>query len=207
MGIEQLRGAFEDRKSGIVVPSQVEWVTRDVRRAAVLILLSEKNPDVVLTERAATLRMHPRQISFPGGGLESGEDAVAAALREAREEIGVNPGNIKVEGLMPATRIDVSKFDVTAVLATWEGRDDIAAVDPHEVAAVHRVALTDLADPGARFTATLPVGHRGPAFSVEGLFIWGFTAHLLSDVLDLGGWTQPWDHGHEIEVPDLLWKN
>lgn len=189
-----------------MVPEHTERGTRGVRSAAVLILLSESGPDVVLTERSATLRSHPRQISFPGGGLEPGENAVEAALREAREEVGLDTESVRVLGAMPPALLNASSFDVTAVLGTWDGAGTVAVVDPGEVAAVHRVAMEELADPGVRFTATLPIGYRGPAFAAGGLFIWGFTAHLLNDVLDLGGWTRPWDELHEIEVPALLWK-
>ncbi len=206
MGIEQLRSVFEKRESGLLAPRDTEHVTRDARKAAVLILLSETGPDIVLTERAATLRSHPRQISFPGGRLEPGENAIDAALRETREEVGLDPASVRVLGAMPPAHVTASSFDVTAVLGTWDGHGGVAVVDPGEVTAVHRVAMDELADPGSRFTATLPIGYRGPAFSAGGLFIWGFTAHLLNDVLDLGGWTRPWDERHEIEVPALLWK-
>lgn len=178
----------------------------DSRKAAVLILLSEPGIDVVLTERSATLRSHPSQVAFPGGGLDPGEHAIDAALREANEEVGLNPALVNVLGLLPPSYVNASSFDVTAVVGTWDGTEQLDVVDPGEVAAVHRVSIDELAAPENRFSATLPMGYRGPAFSADGLFIWGFTAHLLNDVLDLGGWAQPWDQGHEIEVPARLWR-
>ena len=93
------------------------------------------------------------------------------------------------------------------MVGTWEGNERLSVVDPGEVASVHRVSIDELAAPENRFSATLPMGYRGPAFTADGLFIWGFTAHLLNDVLDLGGWAQPWDEYHEIEVPPRLWRS
>ena len=186
------------------------------RKAAVLILLSEPggdalltepNIDVVLTERSSTLRSHPSQVAFPGGRLDPGERAVDAALREANEEVGVRPASVRVLGVLPPSQVNASSFDVTAVVGTWDGKERLSVVDPGEVASVHRVSIDELAAPENRFAATLPMGYRGPAFSANGLFIWGFTAHLLNDVLDLGGWAQPWDEHHEIEVPPRLWRS
>lgn len=193
-----------------------------VRKAAVLILLSEPGAgtllaepaslassgvDVVLTERSATLRSHPSQVAFPGGGLDPGERAIDAALREANEEVGLNPALVKILGTLPPSQVNASSFDVTAVVGTWAGNERLSVVDPGEVASVHRVSIDELAAPENRFSATLPMGYRGPAFTADGLFIWGFTAHLLNDVLDLGGWAQPWDEYHEIEVPPRLWRS
>ena len=193
-----------------------------VRKAAVLILLSEPGAgallaepaslassgvDVVLTERSATLRSHPSQVAFPGGGLDPGERAIDAALREANEEVGLNPALVKILGTLPPSQVNASSFDVTAVVGTWAGNERLSVVDPGEVASVHRVSIDELAAPENRFSATLPMGYRGPAFTADGLFIWGFTAHLLNDVLDLGGWAQPWDEDHEIEVPPRLWRS
>lgn len=243
MGIEQLResvrvndltGYLLDR-SGASLRSaggraNIEGRARDrrvssgnqVRKAAVLILLSEPGAgallaepaslassgvDVVLTERSATLRSHPSQVAFPGGGLDPGERAIDAALREANEEVGLNPALVKILGTLPPSQVNASSFDVTAVVGTWAGNERLSVVDPGEVASVHRVSIDELAAPENRFSATLPMGYRGPAFTADGLFIWGFTAHLLNDVLDLGGWAQPWDEYHEIEVPPRLWRS
>lgn len=203
-----------------------------VRRAAVLMLLSDSSlatsdhgadlaggaddsrevavgfdPDVVLTERAASLRSHPSQIAFPGGGLDSGETAVDAALRETHEEIGLAPASVHVLGALPDAHVNASRFDVTVVVGTWSGDQPVSAVDPNEVASVHRVRVRDLADPHNRVTATLPQGYEGPAFQVDGVFVWGFTAHVLDHALELGGWSLPWDREHRVEVPVNLWRS
>jgi hypothetical protein len=95
----------------------------------------------------------------------------------------------------------VSKFSVTPVLAHWEKSSPVRAVDFGETASVARVAIADLVDPANRFQITkLGTGYRGPAFSVDGMFVWGFTAGLLSALLTLGGWEREWDRD---DVRDL----
>ena len=175
------------------------------RRSAVLMLFGPDprgGEDVVLTERAHTMRSHAAQVSFPGGGLEDGDAGpIDAALREAEEEIGLPARSVTVLGSLPEAHVTVSRFQVTAVVAQWDGRAPIAAVGLDEVAGVHRIGVADLTDPAHRATATLPIGYRGPAFVVGDLFIWGFTAHLVDHVLDIAGWAQPWDRSRELAVP------
>lgn len=176
----------------------------DGRPAAVLILLGEDphhGPDVLLMERASTLRDHAGQVAFPGGGVDAGDaDAVAAALREAEEETGLAPSGVVPLALLPDLFIPPSGFVVTPVLAHWENPTQVHAVDSGETAAVVRVPLQALADPGNRLLVRHPSGITGPAFTVAGLLVWGFTGGLLSALLDLGGWSRPWDTGR---VKDL----
>lgn len=174
------------------------------RPAAVLMLLSPDavGPRLLFIERATTLRTHAGQIAFPGGAAETTDaDLVATALREAHEETGLDPDGVEVLGSLPPAHVAVSGFDVTAVVA-WETRPtDLSRLDPREVAAVHLVAVADLADPVIRARARHPSGYVGPAFVLGELVIWGLTAHLVSAVLDLGGWERPWDTAKIIEVP------
>ena len=79
----------------------------------------------------------------------------------------------------------------------------VAAVDPLEVARVERVPLAELLDPANRFRVRHPSGYVGPGFSASGLFVWGFTAGLLSRLLALAGLEQPWDTSRVRPVPDL----
>ena len=175
---------------------------RGPRPAAVLLMLSDADrPDITFTERAHTLRHHPGQISLPGGALEPGETPVEAALREAEEEIGLPAAAVTVLGSLPEAHVTVSRFQVTAVVAQWDGRAPIAAVGLDEVADVHRIGVTELTDPAHRATAALGNGYRGPAFVFGELFIWGFTAHLVDHVLDVAGWSRPWDRSRELPVP------
>ncbi len=159
---------------------------------------------VVLTERAHSLRAHPGQVSFPGGRVDdTDEHTVAAALREAEEEVGVDPTSVTIVHDFPALYLSPSRNAVTPVLAWWHAPGPLAAVDVAEVARVVRVPVADLLDPAHRFTAVFGP-FKGPGFEVDGLFVWGFTAMLLSALLDLGGLTLPWDEGHERELPERV---
>jgi 8-oxo-dGTP pyrophosphatase MutT (NUDIX family) len=174
------------------------------RPAAVLILLGEREagPDVLLLRRADTLGSHAGQVAFPGGGADEGDGGpVGTALREAEEETGVDPAGVRPLAILPELFVPVSRFSVTPVLAHWEKSSPVRAVDFGETASVARVAIADLVDPANRFQITkLGTGYRGPAFSVDGMFVWGFTAGLLSALLSLGGWEREWDRD---DVRDL----
>jgi 8-oxo-dGTP pyrophosphatase MutT (NUDIX family) len=184
-----------------------------VRGSAVLILLADGNdadgPDVLLTERAWTLRSHAGQMSFPGGRVdpEDGtgvEGLIRTALREAEEETGLDPAGVEVFAVWPSLWVPVSNFAVSPVLGWWREPSPVAVVDPAEVASVHRVAIQALADPANRISCLHPSGFTGPAFTVGDLFIWGFTAGLLDKLLKLGGWARDWDPGNVVPLPDRL---
>ncbi len=162
----------------------------------------EHGPDVLLLRRADTLGAHAGQVAFPGGGAENVDAGpVDTALREAREETGVDPSGVRPVALLPELYVPVSGFAVTPVLAHWHRPSPVHPVDYRETAAVARVPVTELADPANRFQVRKPGGGwYGPAFEVGGLFVWGFTAGLLSVLLELGGWAREWD---ATDVRDL----
>jgi 8-oxo-dGTP pyrophosphatase MutT (NUDIX family) len=179
------------------------------RRAAVLVLFGEDQahgPDVLLVERARTLRAHAGQVAFPGGGADPQDvDVVATALREAEEETGVEPGGVAPLAVLPELFVPPSGFVVTPVLAHWERPVAVHAVDKAETARVLRAPLADLTDPANRLHVHHPSGVTGPAFTVAGLLVWGFTGGLLSALLDRGGWARPWDTGRVVEL-DAAWS-
>jgi 8-oxo-dGTP pyrophosphatase MutT (NUDIX family) len=171
--------------------------------SAVLILLGEggDGPDVLLMQRAATLRHHAGQPSFPGGVTEPEDtDPVATALREANEEVGLDPDSVTVVTSLPELWINVTNYRVTPVLAWWHASHPILAIDPAEVAMVARIPLRELADPANRVRARHPSGYIGPAFDMDGLLVWGFTAGVLATVLRLGGWERPWEPGRVVDL-------
>jgi 8-oxo-dGTP pyrophosphatase MutT (NUDIX family) len=189
------------------------------RGAAVLILFGPTGVDdagvngagvddagvaVLLTQRSVGLRAHPGQVAFPGGAVDPADASpVAAALREAVEETGLDPAGVDVLGSMPPLFLPPSGFVVTPVLAWWPDPSPVRAVDPQEVARVVRVPLSDLLEPANRFTVQHPSGYAGPGFAVDGLFVWGFTAGLLARVLAEAGLERPWDTSRFEPLPEL----
>jgi 8-oxo-dGTP pyrophosphatase MutT (NUDIX family) len=181
------------------------------RRSAVLMLFAgaglgpgPDGVDVLLTERASTLRTHAGQVAFPGGRIDPGDAGPgAAALREACEETGLHPGGVRVIAELPHRYLPVSDYAVTPVLAWWHAPSPVGVQDPAEVARVVRVPVPELVDPTNRFRARHPSGFTAPAFRARGLFVWGFTAVLLHRLLQLTGWERPWNLDRVVDVPLL----
>ncbi len=175
------------------------------RPSAVLILFgpgAEGGEDVVLTERSHSMRSHAGQVSFPGGAIDPVDAGpVSAALREAQEEVGLDPAGVQVVAELPALYLPPSNFVVTPVLAWWAQPSPISVVDHLEVARVLRAPLSELTDPARRFTVSHPSGFVGPAFDVDGLLVWGFTAGLLSKVIELAGLERSWDRADHRPLP------
>jgi 8-oxo-dGTP pyrophosphatase MutT (NUDIX family) len=178
------------------------------RQSAVLILFgpdAEGGEDVVLTERSRSMRSHAGQVSFPGGSIDPVDSGpVSAALREAQEEVGLDPAGVQVVAELPALYLPPSNFVVTPILAWWAQPSPIGIVDRLEVARVIRAPLSELTDPARRFTVSHPSGFVGPAFDVDGVLVWGFTAELLSKVIELAGLERSWDRGDPRPLPAHL---
>ncbi|MFT4042820.1 MAG: CoA pyrophosphatase [Gordonia sp. (in: high G+C Gram-positive bacteria)] len=190
------------------------WVTTpsgNRRAAAVLVLFggdAQPDPDypgglpfdadVLLTERAATLRQHSGQVAFPGGAFDSGENyPVGTALREAAEETGLSSTGVDVIATLPSCAVPVSGFDVRPVIAHWREPSPVRVMDPGETSRVVRVNLRSLLSPENRFQVRRSVAgaktYQGPAFFVDGLLVWGFTGGLLAAMSAAAGWDVPWD--------------
>ncbi|HWS33430.1 MAG TPA: CoA pyrophosphatase [Actinoplanes sp.] len=176
------------------------------RASAVLVLLGEDEPgrpDLLILQRAATMRNHAGQPAFPGGATDPEDiDAAATALREADEEVGLDQSSAEVLALLPDLWIPVSGFVVTPVLAWWRKPHQVHPLQATEVAHVDRLPISELADPQNRIRVRHPSGWIGPAFQVRGLLVWGFTAGVIAALLDMAGWTIPWEPGRVVELPD-----
>jgi 8-oxo-dGTP pyrophosphatase MutT (NUDIX family) len=152
--------------------------------------------ELLLVQRPGHLRQHAGQVGLPGGAVEPGDaDGVAAALREAQEEVGLDPASVRVLGSLDRHYLPVSDFDVLPVVGLWDGRAPLRP-SPAEVAGILRPTLRQLADPANH--GTLPISRiigeeavraRGvgdpgtPVFWVGETLVWGFTAGLLVGVL------------------------
>ena len=180
------------------------------RPGAVLMLFGEgeDGPDLLLTERAHDMRSHPGQVSFPGGSVDpTDESPVAAALREAEEEVGLDPSTVDVLATLPELWLPPSNFAVTPVLAWWRENSPVRVVDPAEVHAVFRTPISELLDPEHRVTVTHPMGYSSPGFLIgadKDVLLWGFTAGLINKLFDFVGLTLPWDASVTRELPGYM---
>lgn len=185
------------------VPRVVRPPATGGRRSAVLVLFGAgpDGPDLLYIQKNEGLRRHAGQPAFPGGKVEDSDDGpVAAALREAAEETGLDPAGVDVVGTLPELFVAASQYRVVPVLAWWRVPTAVRPVDIGEIAAVERISVAALADPANRLMLKFPSGRSGPAFRIDSMLIWGFTALITDRLLALGGWERPWD---AVTVRDL----
>ncbi|MBZ0128584.1 MAG: CoA pyrophosphatase [Rhodobacteraceae bacterium] len=169
-----------DLNPGVVGP----WPVADkLRPAAVLVPLIEspRGVNVILTKRSSHLKHHPGQIAFPGGKVDATDaDEVAAALREAEEEIALLASNVEVMGRMPFHQT-VTSFQITPVVGRVVD-PFIARPEAGEVAEVFEVPLAYLADPANYLIEGRYWGgihRRYYAIPYGPYYIWGATARIL----------------------------
>jgi len=196
---------------GRLAPLDARWApVGDERPSAVVALLSlAQDPDLVLTLRASGLDYHSGQICLPGGGREPGDLSPAdTALREAMEEIGLPPSSVRPVGQLRTRQIVASHNRVVPVVGLWSGTDPLSVSDKAEVETILRWPISDLADPDHRVTVRHPLGGMGPAWQIDDLFLWGFTAYVVDALIRLANWEHPWDTTNVVAIPPrFLGKN
>ncbi|MDA8357066.1 MAG: CoA pyrophosphatase [Actinomycetota bacterium] len=168
------------------------------RSAAVLVALFDDagGARVLLTRRSRTLRHHRGEVSFPGGRIEPGETPLEAARREAQEEIGLDPELVRPAGGLARVRTFSSGSLIVPVVGSLDRRPRLVA-NPGEVARVFDVGLAELMAEGVfheeRWPPRGPLGDRVSGgrpfpvwfFEVDGETIWGATARILVDLLEV----------------------
>lgn len=177
-------------EGGHLSPALRAVLDQPARAASVLLPLLERRGGltVLFTERAAHLKDHAGQISFPGGRIaERGETAVDAALREAREEIGLDPAEVEILGPLDDF-LTGTGFVITPVVGYVASGTFVAAPDPTEVASVFEVPLDFICEPASIVEAYRErLGTRFRTYELQhgGYRIWGATAAILVSFRDL----------------------
>jgi 8-oxo-dGTP pyrophosphatase MutT (NUDIX family) len=202
--IDPLERVLRDRLAGTLpgleaqlkfapVPSGAGWdprrVPEDARLAAALLLLypHEDGIAIPLTVRATGLTRHAGQISLPGGATDEGETLAEAALREASEEIGVDPSSVRVLGELTPVHVLVSGFTLHPVVGVTDRRPEFTAA-PGEVDEILEVSLDLLRDAsrirrGTRVREGIAIEY--PYFDLAGHQVWGATAMVLGEFICL----------------------
>jgi 8-oxo-dGTP pyrophosphatase MutT (NUDIX family) len=181
----RLRDALErgrQRRPILLEGDVLEGAEGDLMPAAVLVAVVDRpSPTVILTERPKTMRKHPGQISFPGGRIDPGDEGpVAAALREAEEEIGLPRNAVEVIGIADLYRT-VTGFEVTPVVGVVPPGLPLEP-QPGEVAAMFEAPLDYLLEPRHQIVRTVQWQGRERCYyeiEWEGRRIWGATAAMI----------------------------
>jgi 8-oxo-dGTP pyrophosphatase MutT (NUDIX family) len=196
-----------DVLAAITAANASATLTGAKRDAAVLVLFSgpfdspsgglPPDADLLLTVRASTLRQHAGQAAFPGGAADPGDGGpVGTALREAEEETGIDVTRLQPLLMLDRMFIPPSGFHVVPVLAYSPDPGPVRVVDERETAIVARVPVRAFVNPANRlmvYRRENTSRFAGPAFLLDQMLVWGFTGQVISAILEVAGWAEPWD--------------
>ncbi len=201
-----------DRLARDLGTADVPEIAGDARVGATLALVAdvrEGDIEIVYTKRREDMRTHPGQISFPGGRLDDGETVPEAALREAKEEVALDPTTVTLLGALPSFYVPPSRFWLQTVVGRWDDPHDLMAAEG-EVAEIICVRLSELTDPARWRCVRLSAGGGSWAWRLDGgHLLWGATAVMTAALLErlVPGWHHgraPTDLPPEQEVQPWL---
>lgn len=197
IGVADVRRAMKEAPAPPPLPSELPGITLPVvagqsrRPAAVLCALFDDEDgqcEVILTRRSSRLRSHAHQVSFPGGRIDPGEEPVQAALREAHEEVGIDPSTVEVFGELSKLHTVTNPAPITPFVAQLPARPELRP-NPAEVERAFSVQLAELTLPEVYREElwTFPDGVERSMtfFELVGDTVWGATARMLTELLDL----------------------
>ncbi len=189
--VDRLRQRLHSVEQADSLIDAVEGQRPDARKAAVLLALFEQNgiPYLALIRRASTLRSHSGEIAFPGGGVDATDASPAmTALREAYEEIGLEPGRVEVLGVLPPVFTIVSNYLITPVVAYLPQGPGTLHLQASEVTELILAPVHALADPSIAHTEQWTrngVARTVYFYDYDSYRIWGATGRILSMLLAL----------------------
>ncbi len=158
-----------------------------LRPAAVLVLLIDSNdgPNVLLTQRAATLTNYPRSLVFPGGSTETNDEGpTATALREAAEEIGIDPTQVHIIGSLAPLPLRETGFLVTPVVGWCTRLQPSDTPNPEEVTVEVQIPLREFADTSDRVQRSPLANTTDFQFSIDGTAVGEMTSIVIDALLD-----------------------
>jgi 8-oxo-dGTP pyrophosphatase MutT (NUDIX family) len=189
------------------VPAEVlAMVTAASKTAEAQAALTGAGRDAAV--RASTLRHHAGQAAFPGGAADPGDTGpIHTALREANEETGIDTSRLQPLATLEKMFIPPSGFHVVPVLAYSPDPGPVAVVDESETAVVARVPVRAFINPENRimvYRKGITRRFAGPAFLLNEMLVWGFTGQVISAMLDVAGWSRPWNTHDVRELDDAM---
>jgi len=179
--LSELHEVGHAREDIDLAPDFGSWPGEEVRDAAVLVAITERErPGVLLIHRPSNMRAHPGQVAFPGGKIDPGESPVEAALREAHEELGIDPARVRIVGESDLFRTRTG-YAITPVIGMVPPDLDLSP-NPAEVAQWFEAPLDHIFDPANQkhVTAEFSVGPRSFwEIMWQEHRIWGVTGALV----------------------------
>lgn len=186
-----LPGAVAHRRmlpSGRRLPTETDWLSAKMSSVLLLIFPADGRLFLCLTKRPATMKHHPGQVSFPGGKVEKDDlSAESAALREAHEEVGIDPESVEIIGKLSDLFVEVSGFSIQPFVA-WIDQQPHFQINRTEVEKLIILPISDLVAQeeilekslvmasGEIFIKYYPFGNE---------IIWGATAMIMAELIDI----------------------